>query len=235
MNTDRNANTAAIALAYSSNEEVSALHSTVAWTVHVISQVCGWDGTPIKGGKKTAIKMARERYGYRVDSNGESILDHKGNRAKRSAVFNRLALVDKVIAYALANEKEWVETIHQAAICPESSPEERDQRVSECIEQFADRLATVAGGETIDALKYYLEHGESKPAKVDDPTAALGDDESGEQGEQGEPEGESFDFESLYQTLAANAESVSKAQWKRIHELARDNLMSDGEIDAKAA
>lgn len=239
MENDRNADTAAIALAFTAREESSALESTVAWTVHIISQVCGWNGAPIKGGKKTAIKMARERYGYRVDANGDSILDHKGNRAKRSTVFNRLSLVEKVITYALENEKEWIETIHYAATNPETDPEQRDQAVAECVEQFAARLAGAAQSETIDGLKYYLENGVAKAEAVTDAADALSDGETSDKsGETSDKSGETvseFEFETVYQTIAANAGNITSAQWARLVELARDNLATDEEIDAKAA
>mgnify|MGYP003638740164 CR=1 FL=1 len=182
MKTENNANTAAIALAFTSNEETSALNATVAWTVHIIADVCGWNGTPRKGGKAVAIKAAREEYGYRVDANGKAILDAKGNRAKRSAVFNRLALVDKLIGYALATEKAWVETLHKAATDPETDQATRESNVAQEIEGFAARLATVAKGETIDALKFFLETGKAKAdAKpVDNAAQALGDTPSGD-------------------------------------------------------
>lgn len=165
--------TAQIAIAMTDREEKSALFSTVAWTAHIMDKVLGWNDTPLKGGRKVAIRMARETYGYRIDASGVPILDAKGQRVKRSAIFNRLALVDKLCAYVVKHDAEWVETIHAAATDPEKTDNQRLKATTSEIEQFAASLAAKAKGETIDALAYFLEH---NVAKVD---ATPSEDEDG--------------------------------------------------------
>ena len=234
--------TAAIALAFTAHEESSALNSTVAWMVHIVADVSGWNGKPRKGGKAVAIKAAREKYGYRVDSDGESVLDAKGNRAKRSAVFNRLALVDKVIAYALANEKEWLETIHHSATSVDVPDEARDSRVTSEIEQFAARLADLAKGETIDALKFFLETGKAKvdeeSAPVADIGAALGGDEAPAPAPAPPTESRESDFDKLMAAVNHMSEkqclALANAAGDRITEL-RDLTQAVAAVQKKAA
>lgn len=203
--------TASVALAFTAREESTAVTTTVAWLAHVVGDVSGWNGTPRKGGKKAAIKVARETYGYKSNPDGTPMLNANGNRVKRSAVYNRLALVDRLVDHCLKVEKSWLESMHSAATAPDMAairvlfPEYLDKKaigrpdwidakevtadISESalgllIEQFAAQLTASAGGDTIESLSYWLDNGVAKPTgPVESVTDALGGDSAGGDGE----------------------------------------------------
>lgn len=169
-NAQPNADTAQIALAFTAAEETSALRSTVAWTVYIVDKVGGWNGTPVKGGRKVAIKAARQTYGYKRNSDGTPMLDASGNRIKRSAIYARLSLVEALIDYTIKHQATWIETIHAAATNPETNPEIKRELIEQLVEEYAATIENLVGDSTNDALKFWLANGEAK--KDSKPVAA---------------------------------------------------------------
>lgn len=148
----------ALALAFTKSEEIGAVQSTVAWAMAALDMRLGWSA-PVKAGMdgKTAIKMLRETHGYRKDANGDAVLDSKGNRAKRSAVFNRLALVEKLVAYMAKSTPAFVTEMHVAAI------EGDADRMESAVRAIGATLCEMAGDDTLDALGHFLATGKQKP------------------------------------------------------------------------
>ena len=147
--------TAAVALAFTKSEENSAIDSTVAWVMATLDVCLGWTAPKAQGmDRKTAIKTMRESHGYRLDSEGKAIVI-KGQRAKRSAVFNRLALVDKVIGYMVKAMPGRVTDLHVVAISGDSD------RMESMIQTIAADLCLLSGDDTLDALAFFLDNGKA--------------------------------------------------------------------------
>lgn len=233
-----NADTSAIALAFTASEETTALRSTVAWTVYIIDRVCGWNGTPTKGGRKVAIKAARKTYGFKRNADGTPVLDANGNEVKRSAIYARLSLVESLVDYLIKNQDAWVKTVHEAATDPDHSQEEKEARVTVAIEELTTQLAIDAKGETIDALKYWLDNGKAKADAdpVADASAALaGGEAETDKAATNERILTEFDFDIFYNTLAANADKISVSQAQRMVALMTDIATKGAEKDEEVA
>ena len=160
--------TSAVALAFTKSEENSAIDSTVAWVMATLDVCLGWTAPKAQGmDRKTAIKTMRETHGYRLDSEGKAIVI-KGQRAKRSAVFNRLALVDKVIGYMVKAMPARVTDLHVVAISGDSD------RMESMVQTIAADLCLLSGDDTLDALAFFLDNGKAKEAEpVKDAVAEL--------------------------------------------------------------
>ena len=163
--------TTALALVFTKQEEIGAVQSTVAWAMAAMDLRLGWTA-PVRAGMdgKVAIKTLRETFGYRLDDAGQPVLDKKDNRAKRSAVFNRLALVEKLVSYMAKATPAYVTELHVAAIAGDG------ERMAETVTAIGASFCALAGDDTLDALSFFLETGKAKPAKVEpvaDAVAAL--------------------------------------------------------------
>ena len=148
-----------IALAYAAHEESAASLSLVAWTMAALDLRCGWSGKASPD-MKTAIKVLRERHGYMRDADGETLLDEKGNKRKRQAIFNRLALVEKVALFMSKHAENMVQTLHLSAITGD-----RDA-MQEAVSGIAFDLVTRAEGDSLDHIAFYLDNEKSKRAAL---------------------------------------------------------------------
>jgi len=165
--------TATVALAFTKREENSAIESTVAWTMATLDVCLGWTKPKAQGmDRKTAVKIMRKKYAFQRDTvTGEILLDDKGNERKRSAIYSRLAVVDKVIGYMIKALPGDVTDLHNAALSGDSD------RMESLVCTIAAALAMVAGDDTLDALVYFLDHGKAKKdePKVENPVQELTD------------------------------------------------------------
>ena len=241
INTTRNADTAAIAIGYSQMAEKSTLQSTVAWAVYIMDRTLGWNGTPIKGGRKGAVKFARNRFAVYHDDSGNVILDDSGAPKKRKGIYQRLAVADMLVAHLVAHDKGAITEVHEYASDPQTTPKERDTAVAAWIEDMTESFAARTGRTSESALREYLaDYGkaDTPTETVEDPNEALATDEaenSRTETEKSDRSLEGVDIDTLIATLAANAESVTPDQWKRIVDLARGALDATETTIARAA
>jgi hypothetical protein len=148
-----------IALAYAAHEESAASLSLVAWTMAALDLRCGWSGKASPD-MKTAIKVLRERHAYMRDAEGETILDAKGNKRKRQAIFNRLVLVEKVALFMSKHAENMVQTLHLAAITGDK------ETMQQAVSDIAFDLVTRAEGDSLDYIGFYLDNEKSKRAAL---------------------------------------------------------------------
>jgi hypothetical protein len=149
--------TSALALAFTNAEELGAVRSTVAWTMHALDVRFGWNGTTQKD-MKTTIKVLRERHAYVRDADNEPRLDEKGNKVKRSAVYARLSLVEGVCNFMVKHAEGLATELHVAAISGDV------EVMRAAVETVAAMLTERAEGDSLDALAFYLANEKSKRA-----------------------------------------------------------------------
>lgn len=218
----------ALALAYTGAEEQGAARSVVSWTMAALDMRLGWTVSAKAADMKTAVKTLREKHAYHKEQDGTPRLDAKGNKVKRSAVYDKLSLVEKTASFIHGHRNDWLDLLHTAAVVGDGDA------MADTVEQIALALAEQAQGDSLDAIKYFLTHEKAKEQ------AAKEAEKTPEQVAQ-----EALDALKAEQDQAAKglAEKVEKAQEARIADLTFSDVMSAldrmtldaGQIDALAA
>lgn len=202
--------TAEVAIAFTDKANRTGADMVAAWAIHLADVSIGWTaGHALKGGRKAALKQARERHGYVRDDSGEVVLKDNGNRKPRSAVMDALRLADNLLAYMVKHEQAWLETMHKTVVDADKS-----EAIAEQIVQMTDYIVGQAGGATKEAIKDWID---PKPVEkqpvAESATEAL---------KTSEPETVAFDFETVYQVLASHADQITIDQAQRLMTLATD-------------
>ena len=161
-------NTAQVALEFTTTEELATANAVVAWAGAAMDLVLGWTGnTPVA--RPAAIKTLRERFGYHLDSNGQPKLDAKGNRMKRSAIFDRIATVDALLDHIVKRDKAWIATFQEAVQSGNLAAYDA------AIKSLASSIVASAGGRGLKEIRFWLDNQKPMPKeKPVDAAAALG-------------------------------------------------------------
>lgn len=152
----------ALALAYTGAEEQGAARSVVSWTMAALDMRLGWTVKVKAADMKSAVKALREKHAYHRDQDGTARLDGKGNKVKRSAVYDKLSLVEKAATFIHSHRNDWLDLLHTSAVVGDGDA------MADTVEQIALALSEAAQGDSVDAIKYFLTHEKAKEKAAQD-------------------------------------------------------------------
>lgn len=215
-------NTTAVALAFSENLRGAYARAVVGWAVAIADRSLGWTGKPERGGRSVAVKKLRDKHAYKRDADGTHVLNDKGNKVKLSAVYDVLALADKLCQW-LVIERGHLIALDQAARAEDA------ETLATAVEAFAQTLAELAGGEDKADVVKWLDNElamrgkgakakEEEPAKEEeapaDPVAGMAD--------AGKMQGASFG--EIMAWLAQNKGELTNTQLAQLHAFTREAM-----------